>query len=381
MRMRAFAGIAMLLVVRTIAWPAESELQQAPLWVGDTDGYHTYRIPSLIVTKQGTLLAFCEGRKRGTSDTGDIDLLCKRSTDGGRTWGAQAIVWDDGANTCGNPCPVIDEETGTVWLLMTHNLGEDQESEIVGGTSKGTRTAWVTHSTDDGRSWAQPTDTTSAVKKPEWTWYATGPGVGIQLRRGPHTGRLVVPCDHKTRAPNVSYFSHVIFSDDRGRTWQLGGATENGVNECQVIERVDGSLLLNMRVSKENPATLRAIATSADAGRTWSPLAYDAALIGPRCQASLARYHPSDAPGKPLVLFSNTADPGKRIRMTVRLSEDDGRTWSAAGLLHEGPSAYSCLAALPDGGVACLYERGEKNAYETITLARFPLEWLTSGAK
>lgn len=349
---------------------------QTPVFVSGEEGYNTYRIPSVIVTQKGTLLAFCEGRKSSRSDSGDIDLLLKRSTDGGRTWSAAQIVWDDGPNTCGNPCPVVDEATGTIWLALTHNLGSDREAQIVAGTSNGTRTAWMTHSTDDGLTWAKPIEITKNVKKPNWTWYATGPGVGIQIKLGPHKGRLTIPCDHKRAGDEVSYHSHVFYSDDHGKSWLLGGSTPNGVNECHVIERVDGSLLLNMRRSRNNKATVRVLSTSKDGGDKWSELSYDETLIAPRCQGSLVRYTPSDAEGDSVVLFSNPAHRSQRVRMTVRFSLDDGKTWSASGLLYGGPSAYSCLAPLPGGDIGCLYERGDKNAYETITFARFSPKWL-----
>src|SRR5262249_16932667 len=155
-----------------------------PIFVAGQDGYHTYRIPSLLVTRKGTLLAFCEGRKTSRGDTGDIDLLLKRSYDGGKTWAKTQVVWDDGANTCGNPCAVLDATTGTVWLLLTHNRGSDTEAMIVNGTSHGTRTVWLTKSDDEGATWARPVEITPAVKKPDWTWYATGPGVGTQLKNG-----------------------------------------------------------------------------------------------------------------------------------------------------------------------------------------------------
>src|SRR5437588_11409869 len=137
---------------------------QTPLFVAGEHGYHTYRIPSLIVSPKGTLLAFCEGRKNNKTDTGDIDLLLKRSFDGGKTWQPTQIVWDDGKNTCGNPCPVIDATTGTVWLLLTHNLGSDTEAMILNGTSKGSRTVWVTKSTDDGATWSEPSEITKDGK-------------------------------------------------------------------------------------------------------------------------------------------------------------------------------------------------------------------------
>ncbi len=352
--------------------------EQKPVFVAGEHGYDTYRIPSLIATPAGTLLAFCEGRKASSSDTGDIDLLLKRSTDNGATWSALQLVWDDGPNTCGNPCPVVDESTGAIWLLLTHNLGQDRESAIVDGQSAGTRTVWVSHSNDDGLTWAPPKDITATTKKPEWTWYATGPGVGIQLRLGGHKGRLVIPCDHII-AGTKTYHSHVIYSDDHGATWLLGGATGDTVNECQVIERTDGSLLLNSRRWHTNTGPGRAIATSSDAGMTWSELSNDPVLIEPRCQASLLRYRPSDAEGLPLVLFSNPADPDNRCKMVVRLSADDGRTWPAWKCLYPGPAAYSCLATLGNGRLGCLYERGAKRPYEGIVFASFSLAWVGEG--
>lgn len=344
-----------------------AELVQEAIFISGKDGYHTYRIPSLIVTKKGTLLAMCEGRKEGRSDTGNIDLLLKRSFDGGKTWAKTQIVWDDGDNTCGNPCPVVDAKTGTIWLLLTHNLGRDTQAMIENGTSKGTRTVWVTKSDDDGATWSKPVEITKDVKLANWTWYATGPGVGIQTK----TGRLVVPCDNYL-AGSRDQQSHIIFSDDGGKSWKLGGAVGPKCNECQVVERADGSLLLNMRGYRGN--NRRLVSISKDGGETWSVPVADEALIEAVCQASIVRY-PGDTAG---LLFANPASK-KRENMTVRLSQDDGKTWPKARVLHEGPAAYSCLAVLPDGTITCLYERGNKNAYETIALARFPLTWLTAG--
>src|SRR5688572_4491882 len=109
---------------------AAGGLEQQEIFAAGQNGYHTYRIPSLIASKPGTLLAFCEGRKNSASDAGDIDVLMKRSTDNGKTWSEHRVLWDDGTNTCGNPCPVVDQETGTIWLLLTHNLGTDREASI-----------------------------------------------------------------------------------------------------------------------------------------------------------------------------------------------------------------------------------------------------------
>jgi len=353
--------------------PAAEPVEQIDVYVSGHDGYHTYRIPSVIVTTKGTVLAFCEGREHTSSDTGDIDLLVKRSADGGKTFSKAQVVWDDGPNTCGNPCPVVVRDNGAIVLLMTHNRGDDEESAIIAGKSKGTRTVWKTVSRDDGLTWSQPEDITPTTKKPDWTWYATGPGAGIQLK----SGCLVVPCDNVeagTRRQN----SNVITSDDGGATWRLGGSTGPAADECEVVERSGGSLLLNIRnYNRKHPC--RTTAVSTDRGLSWSAPVFDEALVEPVCQASIRRYSWADGSGKSRILFSNPASEKTRQNMTVRLSYDEAKTWPVSKLLYGGPAAYSCLAAAADGTILCLYERGTKSAYEKITLARFSLPWLTDG--
>jgi sialidase-1 len=347
---------------------AVAPVAQVDVFVSGEGGYHTYRIPSVIKAANGALLAFCEGRKSAGGDSGDIDLLLKRSTDGGRTWGATQVVWDDATNTCGNPCPVLDEATGTLWLLLTHNLGTDHEKQIAARTAQGTRTVWVASSKDHGATWTKPVEITSATKRPEWTWYATGPGVGIQIKHGPHAGRLVIPCDHNyDDADEKKHLSgsHAIYSDDHGATWQLGAPIKPRMNECQVAELFDGrgTLLMNMRSNRG--LNQRGVATSRDGGATWSAIGDAAQLLEPVCQASLVRH---DATKQ--LLFSNPAAK-TRINLTVRASADDGQTWRDVAVLHAGPAAYSSLVALDATHAGCLYERGEKRAYEKITFARF----------
>jgi sialidase-1 len=344
---------------------ADSPPEQVDVFRSGQDGYFSYRIPSLLVTKRGALLAFCEGRKNSGHDTGDIDLLVKRSVDGGRTWGPPLVVADHGSDTVGNPCPVVDRASGAIWLALTANPGNLNEKQIIALAPGGTRTVWMTRSDDDGLTWAPAAEITSNVKDPDWSWYATGPGTGIQLR----SGRLVIPCDHWRTSTAASY-SHVIYSDDRGRTWKLGGSAAAKTNECQVAELSDGALLLNMRSYAGR--NRRAIALSRDGGLTWLETHFDEALIEPVCQASLVRF-PKKTHGRYWLLFSNPADI-KRDRMTIRLSQDDGATWPVSRLLHEGPAAYSSLAVLNHREIGCLYER--RNPSETIAMARFTMEWL-----
>lgn len=360
--------VALTLLSCTFAQPS---VEQKEVFISGEEGYHTYRIPAVIRAANGTLLAFCEGRKSAGGDSGNIDLLLKRSADDGRTWNAAQVVWDDAENTCGNPCPVLDETTGTLWLLLTHNLGTDRERDIAARTAKGTRTVWVARSNDHGVTWSRPIEITSTTKDPSWTWYATGPGVGIQIKNGPHKGRLVIPCDHNYDDEGEKKHlsgSHAIYSDDHGKSWKLGAPIRPRVNECQVAELFDGrgTLLMNMR--SNHGRNVRAQATSTDGGATWTPPVDAQPLLEPVCQASLIRHEPAH-----VLLFSNPAAK-TRIQLTVRSSADDGKTWRELVVLHSGPSAYSSLVALGANEAGCLYERGEKRAYEKITFARFTLK-------
>lgn len=373
MTRRCLGLLAMAIACGAAAARAEEDsgIEHSTLWECGSNGYHTYRIPAIVVTKQGTVLAFCEGRKVHGGDAGDIDLLARRSTDNGRTWSAQRVVRDDGGNTCGNPCPVVDAETGTIWLLSTWNLGQDNERLIIDGQSRDTRRVFVASSTDDGLTWSQPREITADVKKPDWTWYATGPGSGIQITHGKHAGRLVIACDH-IEAMTKHYYSHTVYSDDHGKTWELGGSTpDHQVNECEVVELADGRLMMNMR-NYDRSKKLRQKAFSRDGGISWEEQGFDDALVDPVCQASIARYSWPGRSTESVILFSNPADT-RRVNMTVRGSFDDGKTWAGRLVLHSGPSAYSDLAVLADGTVGCLYERGSKHPYERIVLARFKL--------
>lgn len=349
-------------------------LKQGDVFVAGTEGYHTFRIPAIVVATNGTILAFCEGRKDGRGDSGRIDLVLKRSSDGGETWSKLEVIREDGTNVCGNPAPVVDQITGTIFLLTTWNWGSDTEKMILGGTSRDARRVFVQESRDNGVGWSKAGEITDAVKKPEWRWYATGPCNGIQLTRGPHAGRLLIPANHSEHGDPTKhpYRSHVIFSDDHGQAWKLGGIEEEKTNESTLVEVSDGGVLQNMRSYHGQNA--RAVARSRDGGENWSAVSLDKQLIDPVCQGSLIRY--SWQPSR--ILFANCAS-GKRENLTIRLSLDEGETWTAAKTLHAGPSAYSCLGILAAKSqdsaptILCLYENGQKAPYERISLARLNL--------
>lgn len=348
---------------------------QVDVFTSGTEDYHTFRIPAIVTSPAGALLAFCEGRKQGGSDSGNIDIVLKRSTDGGKTWSQLYVVADHEANTIGNPCPVVDQSTGRIWLPLTWNVGTDKERQIMAGTSKAPRRVYMTFSDDDGLTWAPFEDISATTRQSHWRWYATGPGRGIQLTKGTHKGRLVVPCNHSDHSDpdQHPYRSHVILSDDHGATWKLGGVVGEKTNESALVELADGRLLDNMR--SYHGKHRRAIATSDDGGQTWSEVALDETLIEPVCQASILRFSFPERSGKSRILFSNPASTGRRM-MTVRVSYDEGITWPVAKLVYAGSAAYSCMTVLPDMSMGLLFER---DGYRGITFARFDLKWLTDG--
>ena len=351
-----------------------AKMDQIDLFVSGEGGYHTYRIPSLLTTARGVVLALCEGRKDSSHDSGQIDLMVRRSTDGGLTWDGPRVIATEPAVTCGNPCPVLDRTNGTIWLPFCKNDAEGPERMIIAGEAP--RTVWMTKSADDGATWAEPWEITSHVKPSGWTWYATGPCHGIQLR----SGRLLVPCDHVESQRfdrSDPMYAHVIYSDDHGASWRTGGRVGPGGNECAVAECADGSVYLNARNYLE-PHNRRLCARSTNGGLAFGAAWHDATLVEPVCQAGLEHFPFLPREARSRLLFSNPASL-RRENLTVRISYDEGATWYGNKSLNGGPSAYSDLAVAPDYHLLCLYEGGVESAYERITLARFDLEWLTDG--
>jgi len=353
-------------------YKADETLTEKVLWSRADSSYNNFRIPSLILTEKGTLLAFAEGREGG--DSGDIDILLKRSEDGGSTWSMQRVVWDDGPNTCGNPCPVVDRTSGRIVLFMTWNLGSDNEDKIIMKKSTDTRRPYMCYSDDDGLTWSEPVDISTSCKDPEWGWYATGPGTGIQLKSGRYANRLIIPANHSYEVQNKSeavwggygYGAHVLYSDDGGLSWKRSENIRPGCNESQVVELDNGDLMMNMR--SYNKKGCRAIAVSQDGGVSWSEITHNTQLEEPVCQASFMKYGPYQ--GQELHLFSNPATTFSRSQMTIKVSNDECRTWTSAKLIHKGPAAYSCLCVLPDGAIALFYEAGDRDPYERMVFVK-----------
>lgn len=362
--------------------------------------YWCYRIPALAVTAKGTVLAFCEARKNGCADWAVTDIVMRRSTNGGTTWGEQYLIAGDGINTTNQPCPVVDRHTGTIWFLFCKNNQQ----------------VFAIQSVDDGLTWSQPIEITPQVKAPAWHYVAVGPGHGIQL----NSGRLVVPAWGDVSpgpvtwspAPNwgVVQFSCVFYSDDHGTTWKCGGVLEaDASDECEIVETTDNAMYMNMR--SRHQKFCRAYAWSTDGGETWSSVQYDQRLPEPSCQASIIRLTDKARFGKDRVLLAHPASTTERARLTARVSYDECRTWPVAKVVEPGSAGYSDLAVTPDLTILCLYEAEHRfdggNPFENgwgdwkdadrrkleadpnyfsdisreskLTLARFNIDWLTDG--
>ncbi len=364
---------AFLLVLHTIVWGAP-EYSVTNVFVSGTEGYHTYRIPAMVRANDGTLLAFCEGRKNSTSDSGDIDIVLKRSSDNGVTWGPMILVQEEGTNasiTIGNPAPAVDASTGYVHLLFCRNND----------------TVYHTVSTNNGLTWATRTEITSTVKLPEWGWYATGPGHGIQLSRGDQAGRLIIPSDHK-RENNV-YGSQILYSDDHGSNWSLGAyADEPGgdlkPNETLAVELNtpgDGGtgshIYINSRDHGSASGT-RSEARSGDGGITLTNYVSNAHFISPIVQGSVIRFSSTDEGDAMDRIIFSCANGSSRDNGALWTTTNETATWSAPKRLFTGFFAYSDMAMTAAGDLGVLAECNENGTsdYAFINFIRVNEEWL-----
>lgn len=365
---------------------ADPVLEKSSVFPRGMNDVARYRIPGMVVTKSGTVLAYSEARRNDSKDWGEIEVHLRRSTDGGKTWMAPQHIAHKGARvegnphaktsggereqTVNNPVAIVDHTTGAVEMLYCINYAR----------------CFSMRSTDDGQTWSESVEITAAFepfrKQYPWKVIATGPGHGIQLG----SGRLVVPVwlaygKEGAHAPSAAA---TIYSDDHGRTWKSGDlclpneGEFGNPNETTIVELSDGRVTLIAR-SVSN-ANRKLLTTSADGATGWTKPVFHPQLWEPICMASVVR-HPSGA-----LLFSNPhtlsldkegkevpAGRGRRENLSIKLSRDDGQTWPVNKTLERGPSAYSDLAVLPEGRVLCLYE--EK---EDIVCASFNLEWLSA---
>jgi sialidase-1 len=358
---------------------APAETATTTVFASGGDGYHTFRIPVIVKALNGDLLAFAEGRRNGEGDAGNIDIVLKRSVDGGRTWGSIQLVqdeWDDSTSdvAIGNPCVVVDrldpEHRGRIWLAFLRN----------------NRRVFVTYSDDHGATWSPRDEITSTAKNSDWGWYATGPGHGIQLTRGDRAGRLIIPSDHQPADGN-GWGAHVLYSDDYGQSWRLGAVDTHPnsgsvhPNENTAVELTDGRLYVNARDQNGSDPASRLVAYSSDGGLSYdAPFVAEPAITGPVVQGSVVRLMARDA-GDPCdaLIYSGPGDSKRRRDLTIWVSLNEGRTWNVETVLHPGPAAYSDLVSLGEAHLGVLYEAGD-NLYEQILFAPLDLSYLADHA-
>lgn len=403
-RMRLTVTIAITAAIAAVQTTraAGPIIEKINLFTSNKDGYALYRIPGIIVTKAGSVLAYCEARRTGTSDWDTIDLYLRRSTDGGRSWSERRRIADVTGPKTRNPVAIERKQANADDVTYNNPVAiADENGSVHFLFCLEYARCFYLRSDNDGETWSQPLEITNTFQafRREYNWrvLATGPGHGIQLRNG----RLIVPVwlslgtAGNGHSPSVS---SVIFSDDHGLNWRRGDiavpntpATLNP-SETVAVELSDGHVMLNVR--NHAPQHRRLVTTSSDGATGWTRPRLDDALVEPVCMASLVRFPWRAADHRSRLVFANphnleradgAAKPGgsrDRKNLSIRFSDDDGRTWSVPQPLEPGNSAYSDLAVLPDRTVLCFYERGGETdddprtraTYAYLTLARFKLD-------
>ncbi|MBD2756760.1 sialidase family protein [Spirosoma validum] len=353
-------------------------------------GYLCYRIPAIVKAPNGNLLAFVEGRRTDCGDFGDVDLVLRTSQDNGKTWGPIQLVVDFGTMQAGNPAPVFDLTDNRFpngKLFLVYNTGTASEANVRKGLA--VREVWYKTSTDGGQTWSEAVNITTQVSRPnkpdmnpqyafreDWRSYANTPGHSLQLQKGRHKGRIFVAANHSEGQPQPQfrdYRAHGFYSDDHGKTWKLSPTiTYPGGNESTAAETANGGLLLNAR-NQSGDVKNRLLASSSNAGERWESVVVATDLPDPVCQGSMITYQPRSGPS--VLLFSNPNSQTSRTNLTVRVSQNDGKKWSAGKLIYAGSSAYSDLVVQQDGDLGVLYE---KDNYTKITYARFRYDWLVT---
>ena len=393
--------LLLLSLLTVAALSAEPFIEKLALFkVGDDPAFKVYHIPGIVVTAKGTVLAWCEARKKG-GDWDDIKVLLRRSADDGKTWSEPKSIADVPGPKAKNPFSLRMKNVDPNDVTYNNPVliaGRDGTVHMVFCLEY--MRCFYQRSADDGVTWSTPVEITGAFegfrKSYDWKVLATGPDHSIELR----TGRLVVPVWLSTATGGNAHRPSVtatIFSDDAGKSWHAGEVavpcTDEWINpnETVAIELADGRVMLNVR--SESKAHRRLITTSKDGATGWSTPKFDDALLEPICMAGIVRYSTETSGGKNRILFSNPhnleradgkAEEGKnrdRKNVSVKLSYDEGGTWPVNKSIEPGASMYSDIAVTHAGTILCFYGTGAKPGFagDALTLARFNLEWLSDG--
>lgn len=352
------------------------------------DNCDTYRIPGLVTTGKGTLIAVYDNRYNNSKDLQeDIDIGMSRSTDGGETWEPMKVIMDMGEwggrserlNGIGDPAVLYDHTTGTIWVAALWMSGSAPDQMLWWASQPGmspeeTGQFILVKSNDDGLTWSEPINITGQIKDPAWQLLLQGPGAGITLS----DGTLVFPAQFKADLGQKAldggqYTCHstIIYSKDGGQTWHIGTGAKPNTTEAQVVQLSDGSLMLNMRDDLnrriKDETNGRAVAVTSDLGRTWTVHpSSNSALQEPNCMASIIGTDLTVNGKKQRVLFfSNPDNKHARTNMTIKTSLDDGKTWPSeyqVELYAPAGYGYSCLTMVDDDTIGILYE-GTKELY------------------
>jgi sialidase-1 len=348
---------------------------------GDGD-YACYRIPAIIKTPQGRLLAFAEGRKTSCNDFGNVDILLRTSNDGGIQWTEMEIVADFGELQAGNPAPMVDlfdPEYPEGRIFLFYNTGDVSEHDMRLG--KGTREVHFITSVDQGKTWSISNNITNQVHfnsttdqaERDWRTNATTPGHALQFKQPPYQGRIYVPANHSQGDPldgYNEYRAYGFYSDDHGKTFQPSPDLNTpSSNEAIGVELPDGRLMLNVR-EQSGAAKKRLIALSSTAGEQWDTEFFDSELISPVCQSSILYF---EGVQDSILLYSGPNSSNQRIKMTIKGSLDLGKSWSIEKEIYSGTSAYSDLVQVDAKNVGLFYERDNDGIY----YIRLPIKDLT----
>ncbi|MCM4157017.1 sialidase family protein [Gramella sp. AN32] len=327
----------------------------------ETEGVECYRIPAIVTAPNGDLLASIDERVPGCADlrgSRDINIVQRRSSDNGKTWSDIEMVIDfpDG-QSASDPSMIVDEETGDIFLFYNY-MDLDKEKDVY--------YLHVMKSTDNGKTWEEPQDITSQISKPEWhdDFKFITSGRGIQTKDGRLLHTLV----------NLENGLHLFGSDDHGKSWFLIDSPIKPANESKVIQLANGDYMINSRVNTREGH--RYVHISNDKGKTWATKP-EPQLVDPGNNASILRYTSvEDGYDKNRLLFSNSNDAKDRKNLTVRISYDEGKTWSDGKTVYAGGSAYSSMTILENGEIGVFFE---KDDYKENAFVSFSLEWLTDG--
>lgn len=341
------------------------------------DAYEAIRIPAIVQSKGGTLLAFAEGRVLD-SDHGENDIILRRSNDDGKTWSDTQVVAESGKDSLNDPCALALHDPDRV-LLVYHRYPQGYHGRAMehakrvepGYDGPANSQSFITTSDDAGATWSAPREITRELRQPDVI--AVGcPGNFIQLQRGPHAGRIVLPLYENMPLGEGDKLHNLraAFSDDQGATWQLGERISydritGWGTEAQIAECTEGGLLLSARL--QDGGAERILSESRDGGQTWSPARLDSTLQTPPCMSSVVSR--VEGGGEAATLFHtlpNTTD--ERKNGTLFRSTDCGKTWKHDQIIYPGGFAYSALVVLNDGGLGCLYERDDYKSLSYVVL-------------